>query len=93
MWTHAHAAERLRLVASRYGRLTPVTTNPQRAAKARILPDNWRVPVFGGLGAGLAVVAGAVIDEATGSVAIRILTMVLVILGVMALGRPYGRTP
>lgn len=49
--------------------------------------------MFGGLGAGLAVVAGAVIDEATGSVAIRILTMVLVILGVMALGRPYGRTP
>lgn len=88
--TSGIAAERLLLVASRYGRLTPVTTDPQRAARARILPDNWKVPVFGGLGAGLAVVAGAVIDEVTDSVALRILTMVLVILGVMALGRPYA---
>lgn len=68
-----------------------MTTDPQRAARARILPDNWKVPVFGGLGAGLAVVAGAVIDEVTDSVALRILTMVLVILGVKALGRRTRR--
>lgn len=66
-----------------------MTADPQRAARARILPDDWRVPVFGGLGAGLAVIAGAVVDEVTGSVALRILAMVVVLLGVMALGRPY----
>lgn len=57
--------------------------------KDRKLPINWKVPLFGRAAAGLAVIAGAVFNEMTGSTALRIVAMVVVILGVMALGRPY----